>query len=64
MPRTNLTFEEDVIDRLARIETTIITLPDRVSSLEKTHNRVLGMAAVLSSGIGLVIPMIRDKLGF
>lgn len=39
-------FERDVIDRLARIETKVDGNTNRLSSLERFRNRVLGLGGV------------------
>ena len=53
MANTNMTFEEEVIDRLARIETSALALNDHEVRIRKVENRQttwLGGAGV----IGLV----------
>jgi hypothetical protein len=58
------TFEEEVVDRLARIETTLKSLPDqetRIRSLEKRLWILSGAAAVLGptlSKLGIHIPLL------
>jgi hypothetical protein len=57
------TFEEEVIDRLARIEVTLESLPDqetRIRNLEKRQWMLSGAAAVLGatlSKFGIHIPL-------
>lgn len=52
MTRSNMTFEEDVVDRLARIETLLVEVPllrSRVSSLEAHRNALVGALGVITT---------------
>ena len=56
MTRDNLTFEEDVIDRLARIETNALVVADheaRIRTVEKRQTFQLGQVSVIAAIIGL-----------
>ena len=52
MADTGRSFEDEVIDRLARIETRLDSLPDhehRIRSLDASHWRQIGAVGVLSA---------------
>ena len=51
MSSPNTDFREEVVDRLARIETKLDTIPDRVTALETAHAKLLGIAAFLAFAV-------------
>jgi hypothetical protein len=65
MTRDNITFEEDVIDRLARIETGLLQIPDhedRIRALEKRQYKQLGAATLLSAIIGICADLLFEHM--
>jgi hypothetical protein len=67
--RFDMTFEEDVIDRLGRIETNLEMVPDhetRLRSLETSHNRAAGRNGLLSVFGGGVAAFLLNhfRIGF
>lgn len=61
-----VSFEEDVIDRLARIEENVKSYAshgERIDSLERSRDRAHGLTVVLGAVAGLAAPFLKSKLG-